>query len=272
MPGKNKVLVLFSGGLDSLLAVELLSEQGADVAGVFFRLPFSCLSVPEFRRGKLHVVDCTGSSLLEEYLDMLRAPRYARGAGINPCIDCRIFMLRRAQELAETIHADSIATGEVAGQRPLSQTRNALELIDREVKGIRRPLMEIGIRGRRRSRQIELADKFKIDCPNPGGGCLLCEKELAPRFEFLLCEDLITRATLPLARIGRHFRNQCWFVVGRNKEESEIIDSFRNSIRSGKGTPGVYFHEDAEANRCFALRLQKAYQERDCEGLRAFRL
>ena len=272
MPKKHKVLVLFSGGLDSLLVVELLLDRGDDLEGVFFKLPFSRLNIPRFRGSKLHVVDCTISPLLKEYLDMLRSPRYSRGVGVNPCIDCKIFMFKKAKELAKTINADSIVTGEVVGQRPLSQTRDALELIDRNVDGIRRPLVEMGISGRKRDKQVELADKFKIDYPNPGGGCLLCEKELAPRIKFLLDEDLITNDTLPLVRIGRHFCNECWFVVGRNKEECDIVDSFETSIKSGKKKPGVYFCENTRGNRAFALELQKAYQERDYKGFRKFKL
>ncbi len=247
---KPKALVLLSGGLDSRLAVKLLQEKGIDTEAVFFKLPFGggcCndeMCIFRFSQSnylRLRIIDCTKGKMLKKYLDILKNPKYGYGKGINPCIDCKIFMFKKAGELAKKIRADFIATGEVLDERPMSQTARALKIIDSEIPNIQRPLIEIGIKGRKRDKQAELAKRFNISYPTPAGGCLLCEKNLAGRFEFLLEKNLISEKTLPLAKIGRHFFLDSWLVVGRNKEENKIIEQHENSISSGKSKPAVYF-------------------------------
>lgn len=259
----TKALVLFSGGLDSRLAVKLLQEQGIEVEGAFFVLPFGggccndemcSFQFSQKQRFKLHIIDCTKGKLLDEYLDLVKNPKYGSGVGINPCIDCRIFLIEKARAIQKKIKADFIATGEVLGERPMSQNKRALELIDKVVGEVKRPLIEIGIRGRRRDKQMELAKKFKISYPSPGGGCILCEKEVAKKLKILLGKNLINEKTLALSKIGRHFYKQGWFVVGRNKEESMIIEKFK-CLKSGKGKPAVYYEKDKKT----ALELQKIY-------------
>lgn len=268
MAKKEKALVLFSGGLDSRLVVKLLQEKGTEVEAVFFKLPFGggcCnneMCIFKFSQSnyfKLHILDCTKGKLLEEYLYILKNPKYGYGKGINPCIDCKIFMFKKAKELSRKIKADFLATGEVLNQRPSSQTSRALKIIDKEIPNIKRPLIEAGIKGRSRKKQIELAKKFKISFPTPAGGCLLCEKNLAGRFKFLLEKGLINEKTLNLAKIGRHFFLDSWLIVGRNKQENEIIEGYKNSISSEKNKPAVYFHDNRRKAKEKAFELQEAY-------------
>jgi len=274
-----KALVLFSGGLDSRLTVKLLQEKGIETEAVFFKLPFGggcCNDVMcsfRFSQGnevKLHIVDCTKGKNLKEYLEMLKKPRYGRGSGINPCIDCKIFMFKKAEKLRKKIKADFLATGEVLGQRPMSQTNRAFSIIDKQVPGIKRPLTEAGITGRKRDKQIELAKKFKITYPTPGGGCLLCEKELAQRFKFLLEKDLITEKTLEITKIGRHFWINGWLVVSRDENESKILDSLPQVIKSGQRKPAVYYNNIE--NKKAAEELQKAFEERKQGKYKEFKI
>jgi len=233
---KKKCIIMFSGGLDSRLAVKIMQEQGFEVLALFFKLPFLCScekKVKAFLRKekvKFKVFDCTKAKLLQEYLDVIKNPKYGRGAGINPCIDCRIFILKKAKEFADKKGIELIVTGEVAGQRPMSQQKNQIKLIEKEagLQGrIIRPLIDIGIFGRRRVKQIALAEKFKIKYPHPAGGCLLCEKALKKRLEFLLKRGL-NEKEIELIGIGRHFMfGKNWVVLGRDEEENKVIESSR---------------------------------------------
>jgi tRNA-uridine 2-sulfurtransferase len=264
-----KALVLFSGGLDSRLVVKLLQEQGNEVEAVFFKLSFGggcCKDVmcsfkfSQSNEVKLHIIDCTKGKNLEEYLQIVKKPKYGYGTGINPCIDCKLFMFKKAEKLRKKIKADFLATGEVIGQRPMSQTNRAFSIVDEQVPGIKRPLIELGISGRKRDRQIALAEKFKITFPSPAGGCLLCEKELAKRFKFLIEKNLIDEKALALAKIGRHFYiDGCWFVVARNEQESTIIEQYKSIIESDKGKPAVYYNISSPKNKEKAKELQEAY-------------
>jgi hypothetical protein len=183
---------------------------------------------------------------LQEYLKVLRNPLHERGAGVNPCIDCRIFMLRKAKEFADKNDIDLIVTGEVVGERPMSQMRKKMDLIEEEsgLKGrLLRPLSAkllpetksekkgivdknklFDIHGRRREKQIKLAKKFGISYPHPAGGCLLCEKNLKRRLKYLL-ERGMNSYEVQLCNIGKHFViNNSWVVLGRNEKENKIIE------------------------------------------------
>ncbi|MFH1801789.1 MAG: 7-cyano-7-deazaguanine synthase [archaeon] len=275
----KKCIVLFSGGLDSRLAVKIMQERGFEVFAVYFKLPFSKNSESEVenfskkQKIKFDVFDCTKGKLLKEYLEVLKKTKYGRGAGFNPCVDCKIFMFRKAGEFAKKKEIIFLATGEVEGQRPMSQTARAMKIINRET-GVQliRPLTEIGISGRSRKKQIELAEKFKINYPSPAGGCLLCEKELKKRFEILVGKNLINEKTLPLVNIGRHFFiKNCWFVVGRNEEENEVIEESKgNFIESEKGKPAVYYSK--KNRKSFAEELQKDYMKGGCREFKSERL
>jgi tRNA-specific 2-thiouridylase len=266
---KQKCIVLFSGGLDSRLAVKIMQERGFEVLALHFNLPFGCgccnlgcnFNFTQMSGIKFEILDCTKGKLLKEYLKVLKNAKHGRGAGYNPCRDCKIWLFKKAKEYARKKGIKIIATGEVLGQRPMSQTKQAIEIIDKKIKfKLTRPLIELGISGRKRKRQIALAKKYKIKYPTPAGGCLLCEKAQKNKFKFLLERKLINEKTLSLALTGRHFYiNSCWFVVGRNENENKIIEKFENCIKSGKGKPAVYFNK--KTCKKFAEILQEDFSK-----------
>lgn len=252
---KAKAIALLSGGLDSRLAIKLIQQQGIDIIAVYFNLPFGsgcCMPECAFNFAqtqgiKLHVVDCTKGKLFRQYMAVIKKPKYGYGSGMNPCIDCRIFMLKKAKALMPKLKANFIVTGEVLNERPMSQTRKALEIIEKEsgLKGkLLRPLSAkllpkteiekkdlvnreklLAIRGRSRKKQIELAKEFNITYPTPAGGCLLCEKEFAKKLRDLLKhKKKIEPKDIELLKIGRHFRfNNCKIIVGRNEQENNKL-------------------------------------------------
>lgn len=233
---KEKIIVMLSGGLDSLLVTKIL-KQKKQVIALYFKIPFNQDSEKEINafckkeKIKLHIFDCTKGKLLKEYLDILKKPKHGRGTSMNPCIDCRIFMLKKAKKFADKEKIKFIATGEVLGERPMSQNKRAMEIVERD-SGLKerliRPLCDLGIQGRSRKPQIALAKKFKIDYPHPTGGCILCEKELKKRIEFLIKRKPNETLTKLIA-IGRHFLiDNCWIVTGRNENENKIIESIKN--------------------------------------------
>jgi tRNA-specific 2-thiouridylase len=248
---KVKALALFSGGLDSILAVKLMLEQGIDVIAINFASPF-CLcekgGAPEAAKQlgvPLKVVDVG-----DEYLKMLRNPKHGYGRNMNPCVDCRIFILKKAKKIANEIGADFIFTGEVLDERPMSQHFSALKIVEEEsgLKGrILRPLsarllpetvMEkkglvdraklLGIRGRSRKPQIKLAEAFNINYyPSPAGGCLLTCKEYAEKLRDLFKhKKRWSMADMFLLKVGRHFRfGENKIIVGRNEAENKILNA-----------------------------------------------
>ncbi|MBU2053042.1 MAG: 7-cyano-7-deazaguanine synthase [Nanoarchaeota archaeon] len=230
----KKYIVLFSNGLDSRLVVKIMQKKKYEIVALFFKLPFSKDVENEVKKFvkenkvKLKLFDCTKGKLLKEYLKIIKKAEHGIGTGINPCIDCKIFMLKKAREFADDKGVELVATGEVFGQRPMSQTKKAMEIIEEKsgLKGrIVRPLSEVGALGRRRGKQIVLAKKFKLEYPHPAGGCLLCERELKKRLGYLLDRGL-NSDEIRLVNVGRHFLiDNVWVVLGRNKEENKIIES-----------------------------------------------
>jgi tRNA-specific 2-thiouridylase len=248
---KTKALALFSGGLDSILATKLILNQGIDVAAVNFESPFHSCAKDE--NGVAEAAKRLGVPLKvvdvgDEYLRMLRNPKHGYGKNMNPCIDCRIFILTKAKKYAREIGADFIFTGEVLGERPMSQHYGALKLVEEEagLKGkILRPLsarllpetvMEkkglvdreqlLAIRGRSRKPQMKLAEEFGIkDYPSPAGGCLLTCREYAEKLRDLFKhKKRCGMADASLLRVGRHFRlGKNKIVVGRNEAENKLL-------------------------------------------------
>jgi len=252
---KKKVVALLSGGLDSQLAVRMMQEQGFDVSAVAIKTPFcdfdcgrGCGFEIRERADDLNV-NLKTVYLGDEYIEMLKHPKHGIGAGFNPCIDCRSMMFEAAKKHMKEIGAEFIISGEVLGQRPMSQHAPALRTIEKETDllgKIVRPLSaallpetepeknglikreNLGmIKGRTRKAQLELAKKYGIENPpNAGGGCLLTD----PTFG-LRAKDLFEHIETPtindidLLKIGRHFRldNKTKLVVGRNKDENEMI-------------------------------------------------
>jgi tRNA U34 2-thiouridine synthase MnmA/TrmU len=244
-----KVLALISGGLDSTLAVKVLLEQGIQVEAVNFTTPFcncdKCAveSLVETLGIKVH-----SEFLGQEYLDLVVNPPHGYGSQMNPCIDCRILMFQKAKELAHVIEAESIVTGEVLNQRPFSQRKHIMLLIDREAgleNKVLRPLSArllpeteveqrgyvdreklYAIQGRRRIPQMTLAEELKItDYPCSSGGCLLTDPHFTNRLkEFLKYNKTLTVDDISLLKLGRHFRlEDCKIIVGRNETENERL-------------------------------------------------
>jgi tRNA U34 2-thiouridine synthase MnmA/TrmU len=260
---KAKAIALLSGGLDSNLAVRLMLEQGVDVEAVAVKTPFC-----DFDCGKgcghrvKEVADDLNVPLKtvyfgQEYLRMLKRPKFGLGSGMNPCLDCRSLMYSAAKQHMETVGADFIVTGEVLFQRPMSQNRHALEIIEKETgtegKVLRPlsakclPLTEVeksgyvkrdnlfNITGRSRKAQLALAKRFEIaNPPNSAGGCLLTDPQFSIRIRDLMehmpdPKGVPTLNDVELLKVGRHFRlsSTTKLIVGRNEIENEIIWSLR---------------------------------------------
>jgi tRNA-specific 2-thiouridylase len=260
-----KALALLSGGLDSILATKLVLDQGIEVVAVTFILPV--IAEKEDYAGK--VAEKFGIPLIrvevgEEYLDVIRNPKYGYGSGINPCIDCRIYMLREAKRIAREVGAEFIVTGDVLGERPMSQHRKALNIEEKEAdleNMILRPLSAkllpetiseragwvdrsklLAISGKSRKPQIALAEKFglKGDYPSPSGGCLLTYKEFASKVGDLFeHKEKVTKRDVLLLRIGRHFRfASSKIIVGRNEEENKLLLELKNPEDYAFEVPG----------------------------------
>lgn len=240
-----KAYVLYSGGLDSILAIKLIQEQKIPVVAVHFITPFFdrpdfCREVAKEQKFRFIVKD-----LGKPYLKMLRKPKHGYGAHMNPCLDCHIMMLKEIKKIAK---GGFIVTGEVAEQRPKSQKLGDFRIIEKEtgLKGkILRPLSAkilppteverkgivdrkklFGISGKNRSAQIGLAGKFKVRYLTPAGGCLLSEKEYSAKLKDLLAHRKNPSITeLKLLKKGRHFRlGEAKIIVGRNEMENGEIE------------------------------------------------
>ena len=286
----KKALVLYSGGLDSRLVVRMLQDQDFEITALYFALPFGCgccnlscnFNFTQKEEVKMELRDVNKEPLLSEYLNLLKNPKFGTGSGINPCKDCKIFMFKKAKEYADEHGIEVIATGEVLGQRPMSQIPSAMKTIDealgfevlrplcakvlKETEVERKGLVDreklLGIKGRGRKEQMALAEKYEIKYPTPGGGCFLCEKEPSRRLRHLLKYDLITEKTLPLTMKGRHFFiNEVWFMVARNALECEIVEKFETSIKGTSGRPAVYYSDEKGKEK--AIELQGAYATGD---------
>ncbi|MBE3091111.1 MAG: tRNA 4-thiouridine(8) synthase ThiI [Candidatus Atribacteria bacterium] len=250
MKDKIKAVALFSGGLDSILALKLIQEQGIEVKGVNFKTPFFGLGeafvIAKDLDINLKIIDIT-----EELLKILKKPKYGFGKNMNPCIDCHALMFKKAGEYMNKIGASFILSGEVLGERPMSQNRDSLSIIEREsgFEGkILRPLSALlltetipekgglvdrnkllDISGRSRKRQIKLADEMGIkDYPSPAGGCKLTEPAFSKRLRDLFTQESFSLEEIELLKLGRHFRlsKDIKLVVGRNKEENEQLQNF----------------------------------------------
>lgn len=242
-----KALLLFSGGLDSLLAYKILEKQGVDVTAVFFETHFFSRDKAE-EIAKVNDVNFRVESVGDEHLKIVKEPRFGRGKNMNPCIDCHLFMIKKAGEIMKKEGFDFIATGEVLGQRPMSQNIDALNKIAKEagLEGkILRPLSAkllpktepeekglvereelMSISGRGRHNQLELVEKYNIKkFQTPSGGCRLTDpgygkrlKELSEHWPGYRGEDAI------LICHGRVFwQDNALIVVGRNKDENEKL-------------------------------------------------
>ena len=253
-----KAIALLSGGLDSTLAAKIVIEEGIELEALNFLTVFcNCTHRGETCLASKKAVEGLGIPLKvlnvsEEYLTVLKHPKHGYGRNMNPCIDCRIFMLKKAKNYMESSGASFIVTGEVLGQRPMSQRREAMRLIEKEsdLEGfILRPLSAkflpasipeqrgwisreklLTISGRSRKPQIQLAERYGIrDYPCPAGGCLLTDPGFAKRIRDLMAHSPeLSLSDVHLLKIGRHFRlsPKLKLVVGRNAEDNKKLEAF----------------------------------------------
>jgi tRNA U34 2-thiouridine synthase MnmA/TrmU len=296
---KKKVVALLSGGLDSQLAVRMMQEQGFEVSAVAIKTPFcdfdcgrGCGFEIRERADDLNV-NLKTVYLGDEYIEMLKHPKHGIGAGFNPCVDCRTMMFDAAKKHMEEIGAEFIISGEVLGQRPMSQHAPSLRTIEKDsglIGKIVRPLSagllpetdpeknglikreNLGmIKGRTRRAQLEMAKKYGIENPpNAGGGCLLTD----PTFG-LRAKDLFSHTETPtindidLLKVGRHFRldEQTKFVVGRNKDENEMIkaialpDDILLQARDHMGPVSILRGKNADMHVKFASSITLRYSD-----------
>lgn len=258
---RGKAVALLSGGLDSRLAVKLMLEQDIEVTAINFVTPFCTCTSQGCRSEAREAAAQLGVSLKvvnssEALLEAVKKPKFGHGRGLNPCLDCRILSFKRAAEYMEEVGATFIVTGEVVGQRPMSQRRQAINIIEREsglTGKVLRPLSAkffpptepeeqglvdrsklLAISGRGRKQQMALAQEMGInDYPCPAGGCLLTDPRFAARLRELLREfpDL-TMPQVTLMKAGRHFRSSAgeWVIVPRDDFENRRLYNLRHVL------------------------------------------
>lgn len=300
-------VALVSGGLDSTLAAAIVKQQGITVVGVNFQGgycpgPWEGLSRAQVAAGQIGI-ELVTLPIDADFIAVVKKPKHGRGKNMNPCIDCHVMMIRKAWEYGRTRGAEFVVTGEVLGQRPMSQNRRSLDLVaaesgigDRLVRPLSARLLEptwpertglldrnrlYDIQGRTRDRQAALAREFGInEYPQPAGGCLLTEKVYSARLReaFAHGEDSVTH--IELLRIGRHFRLESGsrVVLGRNKQENaELLSRLPDSaaLIDATSLPGplaLLVPDSGEADRLLAARLCVAYSDKRDAGAQPVRI
>jgi len=232
---RKKAISLISGGLDSAVATRLILDQGVELVGLNFQSPFSSKRERSEGLQAIKTAKELGIRLIlkekgPEYIDVIRNPKHGYGKNMNPCIDCRIFMLRKTKEVMAEEGASFVITGEVLGQRPMSQRRPTIDLIEKEsgwesliirplsakhfapskpeAEGIIDRELLLDIAGRGRTAHFSLVKKYKLTAfGDPGGGCLLCDAIYSMRLRDLLAYDKdFTMLDIDLLNTDRHFR------------------------------------------------------------------
>ena len=292
----KKGVVLLSGGLDSILALRLMMEQDVELISFMLVSPFGDYGKPGEELISKKVSRESGIPIEiepfgEEYLEIIKKPKFGYGKNMNPCIDCRIFMLKKAKRFMEKAHASFLITGEVVNERPMSQRREVFKLIEKEtgLEGlIVRPLSGkllpptipekegildrekfLSISGRGRKIQLELKEKYNLkDYLSPAGGCRLTIPEFSNRLrEEMEHKDMDLR-DVHLLKYGRHFRlpEGSKLIVGRNKEENEIIytyaeeDEYLLSPKNVKG-PVSLLKERKEEDVFLSAKITFSYSD-----------
>ncbi|MFA4842944.1 MAG: 7-cyano-7-deazaguanine synthase, partial [Candidatus Omnitrophota bacterium] len=255
-----KAIVLLSGGLDSTLVARIIKNEGIEAIALNFKTPF-CLCDGKASSGCFSHsrkvaqdlgVEFRVMNVAEDFFRIVENPRHGYGSNMNPCIDCRILKFSKAKAFMQEAGASFIVTGEVVGQRPMSQHKATLAIIDKEsgLEGlVLRPLSAqllpetipekegwisrqkmLGFSGRGRRPQMELAKAFHIkDYPCPAGGCLLTDPAFSKRIRDLMQYDKLSLNNVELLKVGRHFRlsPKARLVVGRNELENARLDALK---------------------------------------------
>lgn len=286
-----RALGLFSGGLDSMLAALVLRRAGVEVEGITFVTPF--FDAERARQSAAHIdLPLTVLEVGPEHLEtVVKAPRYGYGSNMNPCIDCHAYMFRTAGRLMDQEGFDFLFSGEVLGQRPMSQNRQALALVAKlsgRTADILRPLSALaleptaveeaglverdklaGLSGRSRKPQMELARELGVsDYPSPAGGCLLTEPGFSRRLKDLLEYDpRVGVDEVELLKYGRHLRlsPEAKLVVGRNQAENQRLEALaparalRLNARGVPGPLGLYLGPPQAPELELAARVVAGY-------------
>ncbi len=295
----KKAVSLLSGGLDSTLATIIMAKLGIEVFGIQFLTAFGCdakysghcvhdVNTLANRFG-FHIKLCpTGN----DYIKMVENPKFGYGKNMNPCVDCRIFMLKWAKDYMQEVGATFVITGEVLNQRPMSQKKFRFLEIDKEVglEGlILRPLSAkllpptfpeqckivdreklYAIEGRSRSIQLKLAREFGLqddEIPQAASGCLLTDPGFSARLSVLFnMKKGNTEKDIQLMKIGRHFKlkDNCIFIVARNEDECKLLEEeFSNCgklIKSNAiGPIGLLYNSSSEENIQMAVKILSTY-------------
>ncbi|MGL1931270.1 MAG: thiamine biosynthesis protein [Desulfotalea sp.] len=292
---KIKAISLFSGGLDSILATRVILDQDVEVTALQFVTPFFnydiLKDVPAYTAEvkKKYGFNVIVEDISEGYLKLLQKPVYGFGKNFNPCVDCKIFMLKRAKELMAELGASFLITGEVLGQRPMSQRRDTLNVIERdsdnktallrplsaklmmeteaELKGwVNRELL-LDFSGRGRSQQMALAKEYGItDYPAPAGGCILADPILSKRIkrlyqgEFTFSIEQVGVNDIELMLVGRQMlvpatlfndesEGSYWVIIGRDESENRRLESLAGSEDI------VFYMEDRPGPTVLARRV-----------------
>jgi tRNA-specific 2-thiouridylase len=291
---KRKAIGLLSGGLDSILATKIILDMGFDVTALNLKTPFCCCDTDDkcysdavARKFNIPLKRIYGG---EDYLEMVKDPEHGYGKNLNPCIDCRIFLFKEAKKLMEEVGAEFIFTGEVLGERPMSQRLYAMKLIERksDLKGrILRPLSAklleptqveeegiidrdklLSIQGRSRKPQMALAESYRIDdYPCPAGGCLLTDKNFAQRLKESFEHGEDSMRNVSLLKIGRHFRlpSKAKVIAGRNQKENEALLALslpsepKFTVEGYKSTYVLLLGEPTFENETLAARICARY-------------
>jgi len=266
-------LALYSGGLDSTLACRVVARQGIKVIAVKFVTPFFGYELLQKQDEYIQKtketagIDIILKDITLPYLELLKKPAHGFGKNFNPCVDCKILLLTEAQKMMPEIGASFLVTGEVIGQRPMSQRRDTLRVIERdsncegflvrplcaknlaptqaEIDGLIDREQLLNFSGRNRSPQIQLAKQFGItDYPSPAGGCILTDPILSLRIqEYYETHEPIILENILLVMVGRQFKlpSGAWLVVGRDESENIKIKNLRQSgdwLLEPKDIPG----------------------------------
>ncbi len=250
---KVRAINLLSGGLDSILAVKVLQEQGVEVTGLTFVSPFFGSANGE-RAARQLVIPLIIRDISSDIMELVQNPPHGHGKQLNPCIDCHALMIRKAGQIASEQGFDLIATGEVLGERPMSQNRQSLDTVARdsgcagillrplsaklltptkpELEGLVERDRLLTLEGRSRRPQMALAEKYGItEYLQPAGGCLLTDPAFCERLsELMRNEPDFSIDDVNLLKIGRHFRlpSGAKFIVGRDERDNARIAAARN--------------------------------------------